>query len=60
MELDAEAYTWQVALAQGWLSPSEVRKRAVWFAELLSGWLFDRTGRRTQLAAFSSPYTGFR
>lgn len=37
MELDADAAAWRAGLRNGWLTPGQVRARAVEFAEVVSG-----------------------
>ncbi len=43
LELDADAYSWKVALERGWMSPEEVRQRAVRFADTISSWAYLKT-----------------
>jgi hypothetical protein len=40
LELDADSYSWKVALEQGWMSPDEVRRRASAFAETIASWAY--------------------
>lgn len=46
LELAADAYSWVWALESGDLTPSEVRKRARAFAELVSSWAYLRAWPR--------------
>jgi hypothetical protein len=43
LELDADSYSWKVALENGWMSPDEVRERANSFAETISSWAYLRS-----------------
>jgi hypothetical protein len=53
LELDADSYSWKVALEQGWMSPEEVRQRAERFAETISSWAYLKTWpRRWTVKAF--------
>lgn len=38
LELDADSYAWETALARGWLSAEQVRARSSTFARTLSSW----------------------
>jgi hypothetical protein len=46
LELDADSYSWKVALQQGWMSPDDVRQRAASFAETISSWAYLKTWPR--------------
>jgi hypothetical protein len=43
LELDADSYSWKVALERGWMSPDEVRQRAGRFADTISSWAYLKT-----------------
>ncbi len=43
LELDADSYSWRVALRRGWKSPDQVRSQANWFAKQISSWAYLRT-----------------
>jgi hypothetical protein len=46
LELDADSYSWKVALEQGWMAPEEVRQRAASFAETISSWAYLKSWPR--------------
>lgn len=53
LELDAEAFSWRLALSRGLMTPSEVQERANSFAKKVSGWMYFKAWpRKWTVAAF--------
>lgn len=53
LELDAESHSWRIGLAEGFMTPEQVRERAEEFGTLVSSWAYLRSWpRKWTLAAF--------